>query len=363
MINIEKIQNIKMKKYLIAASVCATLGSGLLFSCKDTSGKNNAAITEIVSKIEQNKYKIGDKISIPIGNIEGITKVIVTVDEQEVPADFTIDGKKIGLGNHTVNLKFLKGEEETNSRDFTFVVYGDAPAAQWNYEIVGTYPHNPDYFTQGFYFKNGDIYEGTGLREGKTRLIKYKLGSTEPIKLYQIKDDVFGEGITELDGSIYQLTWQDRAIYKYDLDFNQTAKVDMPSQIIEGWGITTIGNELAITEGSQRIHFFDKDLKYLRTIQAFDSTQPYSYLNEIEYHDGLIYANVYLKSGHADNSNIVVIDPQNGAVKAEFNFGELKGKQGNPQAQELNGIAFKDNGNMLLTGKLWDKIFEVKIKK
>ena len=352
-----------MKKYLIAASVCATLGSGLLFSCKDTSGKNNAAITEIVSKIEQNKYKIGDKISIPITNLEGITKVIVTVDEQEVPADFAIDGKKIGLGNHTVNVKFLKGEEETNSRDFTFVVYGDAPAAQWNYEIVGTYPHNPDYFTQGFYFKNGDIYEGTGLREGKTRLIKYKLGSTEPIKLYQIKDDVFGEGITELDGSIYQLTWQDRTIYKYDLDFNQIAKFDMPSQIIEGWGITTIGNELAITEGSQRIHFFDKDLKYLRTIQAFDSTQPYSYLNEIEYHDGLIYANVYLKSGHADNSNIVVIDPQTGAVKAEFNFGELKGKQGNPQAQELNGIAFKDNGNMLLTGKNWDKIFEIKIKK
>ena len=66
---------------------------------------------------------------------------------------------------------------------------------------------------------------------------------------------------------------------------------------------------------------------------------------------------------HADNSNIVVIDPQTGAVKAEFNFAELKGKQGNPQAQELNGIAFKDNGNMLVTGKLWDKIFEVKIKK
>jgi len=352
-----------MKKYFIVATVCATICGSLFISCKDNNAKNNTAITEIVSKIEQNKYKIGDKISIPTASLEGITKVVVSVDEQEVPADFTIDGKKIGLGNHTVNVKFFKGEEETNSRDFTFVVYASEPAAQWNYEIVGTYPHNPDYFTQGFYFKNGDIYEGTGLREGKTRLIKYKLGSSEPIKLYQIKDDVFGEGITELDGSIFQLTWQDRAIYKYDLDFNQIAKLDMPSQVIEGWGITTIGNELAITEGSQRIHFFDKDFKYLRTVQAFDNTQPYSYLNEIEYHDGLIYANVYLKSGHADNSNIVVIDPQTGAVKGEFNFAELKGKQGNPQAQELNGIAFKDNGNMLLTGKNWDKIFEVKIKK
>ena len=76
-----------------------------------------------------------------------------------------------------------------------------------------------------------------------------------------------------------------------------------------------------------------ENFNYLRTVQAFDSQQPYSYLNEIEYHDGLIYANVYLKSGHADNSNIVVIDPQTGAVKAEFNFAELKGKQGNPQAQ------------------------------
>ncbi|MFV0180746.1 glutaminyl-peptide cyclotransferase [Empedobacter falsenii] len=352
-----------MKKYLIAASVCATVFSSLLFSCKDSSGKNNTAITEIVSKIEQNKYKIGDKIDIPLTSLEGITKVVVSVDGQEVPADFTIDGKTIGLGNHTVNLRFYNGEEETNSRDFTFVVYANEPAAKWSYEIVGSYPHNNDYFTQGFYFKNGNIFEGTGLRDGKTRLIEYKLGAMEPTKLYQIKDDVFGEGITELDGFIYQLTWQDRAIYKYDLDFNQVKKLDMPAQIIEGWGITTIGKELAVTEGSQRIHFFDDNFNYLRTIQAFDSQQPYSYLNEIEYHDGFIYANVYLKSGHADNSNIVVIDPQTGAVKAEFNFAELKGKQGNPQAQELNGIAFKDNGNMLVTGKLWDKIFEVKVKK
>ncbi|TGN29198.1 glutaminyl-peptide cyclotransferase [Empedobacter tilapiae] len=352
-----------MKKYLIAASVCATVFSSLFFSCKDSSGKNNTAITEIVSKIEQNKYKIGDKIDIPLTNLEGITKVVVSVDGQEVPADFTIDGKAISLGNHTVNLRFFKGEEETNSRDFTFVVYANEPAAQWSYEIVGTYPHNNDYFTQGFYFKNGNIFEGTGLRDGKTRLIEYKLGATEPTKLYQIKDDVFGEGITELNGFIYQLTWQDRVIYKYDLNFNQVQKFDMPAQIIEGWGITTIGKELAVTEGSQRIHFFDENFNYLRTVQAFDSQQPYSYLNEIEYHDGLIYANVYLKSGHSDNSNIVVIDPKTGAVKAEFNFAELKGKQGNPQAQELNGIAFKDNGNMLLTGKLWDKIFEIKIKK
>ena len=352
-----------MKKYVIVASVCATLGSSFIFSCKDNNAKNNTAITEIVSKIEQNKYKIGDKIIIPINDLEGVTKVVVSVDEREVPADFTIDGKTVGLGNHTVNLKFYKGEEETNSRDFTFVVYASEPAKQMTYEIVNTYPHNPDYFTQGFYFKNGNIFEGTGLREGKTRLIEYKLGATEPTKLYQIKDDVFGEGITELNGFIYQLTWQDRAIYKYDLNFNQIEKYDMPGQIIEGWGITTVGNELAITEGTQRIHFFDANLKYLRTIQAFDNEQPYSYLNEIEFHDGLIYANVYLKSGHADNSNIVVIDPQTGAVKAEFNFAELKGKQGNPQAQELNGIAFKDNGNMLLTGKNWDKIFEIKIKK
>ena len=194
-------------------------------------------------------------------------------------------------------------------------------------------------------------------------MIEYKLGATEPTQLYQIKDDVFGEGIAELNGFIYQLTWQDRVIYKYDSKFNQVQKIDMPAQIIEGWGLTAIGNELAVTEGTQRIHFFDENFAYLRTVQAFDNTQPYSYLNEIEYHDGLIYANVYLKSGHSDNSNVVVIDPQTGAVKAEFNFAELKGKQGNPQAQELNGIAFKDNGNMLLTGKLWDKIFEVKIKK
>ena len=126
--------------------------------------------------------------------------------------------------------------------------------------------------------------------------------------------------------------------------------------VIEGWGLTTVGDELAVSEGTQRIHFFDKDLNYKRTIQAVDNENIYLKLNELEYHDGLIYANVY------ETNTILAIDPVTGQVKAKLDLSEFKPKQTNPQADVLNGIAFK-NGDMLVTGKKWDNIYELKIKK
>jgi len=342
-----------MKKIVLMAVIASSLIS---FSCnKENASENNAAITEIVEGFETKPLKFGDKINIDTSALKDIDKVRITIDDKEIPNGSVISKDLVGLGNHSIFIEFLKGDEVKNSRDFTFIVLGNEAPTTGTYDLVNTYPHNNSYFTQGFYYKDGNIYEGTGLRN-ETRLAKYKLGSTTPDKEYKLVDDVFGEGITELDGKIYQLTWQDRVGYKYDQDFKQIEKFNLPGMIIEGWGITTVGDELAVSEGTQRIHFFDKDLNYKRTIQAVDNQNIYLKLNELEYHDGLIYANVY------ESNTILAIDPATGQVKAKFDLNEFRPKQTNPQADVLNGIAFKD-GNMLVTGKKWDNIYELKIKK
>lgn len=333
----------------------ALVASALLYSCKDDGSKNNTAITEIVEELSVKQFKLGDKLDINYSNLENIDQINVVVDGKEIPNGSTISKDLIGLGNHSITINFLKGTEVLNSREFTFLVLGDAPATPWKYEIVNTYPHNNKYFTQGFYYKDGYIYEGTGLRN-ETYLAKYQLGATTTENEYKVVDDIFGEGITELDGTIYQLSWQDRIGFKYDQNFNKQAQFNMPGIVMEGWGITTIGKDLAISEGTQRIHFFDKDFNYKRTIQAVDDKNAYSRLNELEFKDDLIYANIY------ETNSIVAIDYSTGQVKGIIDLSDLKPKQTNPQADVLNGIAFKGE-NMLVTGKKWDYIYEIKIIK
>ena len=333
----------------------ALVASAFITSCKNNEAANNNAITEIVSGIEQKQYKIGDKIDINFSNLEDVDNVKITIDGKVIPNGTTITEDVVGLGNHSIFIEFSKGNEISNSREFTFIVFGNEAAANWTYEVVNTYPHDNKYFTQGFYYKDGNIYEGTGLRN-ETYLAKYKLGDAKATKEHKVTADIFGEGITELNNSIYQLTWQDRSIFKYDLDFKLNQQFTMPAEVMEGWGITTVGNQLAISEGTQRIHFFDENLKHQRTIQAVDSENVYLNLNELEYKDGLIYSNVY------QSNTILAIDPASGQVKAKLDLSEFKPKQTNPNADVLNGIAFKGD-NMLVTGKKWDFIYEIKIKK
>ena len=341
-----------MKKIFLMALVASSM---ITYSCKDAAAANNNAITELVTSFEQKQFKLGDKIAIDFSTLENVDHVNITIDGKKVENGATITKDVIGLGNHSIFIEFLKGSEVLNSREFTFIVLGNEAPANWTYELVNTYPHDSKYFTQGFYYKDGFIYEGTGLRN-ETYLSKYKLGATTPENEYKVTADIFGEGITELNGTIYQLTWQDRLGFKYDQNFKQLEQFNLPGEVMEGWGITTIGNELAVSEGTQRIQFFDKDFKHVRTIQAVDNQNIYLKLNELEYHDGLIYANIY------ESNLIIAIDPATGQVKAKLDLSEFKPKQTNPKADVLNGIAFKGE-NMLVTGKKWDYIYEIKIIK
>ena len=233
----------------------------------------------------------------------------------------------------------------------------NAPVTHYSYQIVNIFPHDTNAFTQGLIFVDGNLYEGTG-QEGESSLREVDLKTGNVLKKVDVPEPYFAEGITLLNGKIYQLTWQHQVGFIYDAQkFEQIGKFTYDG---EGWGLTNDGHSLILSDGSNRIRFIDPDsFRVTKTIAVFDdSGKPIKDLNELEYIDGQIYANVW----HKDY--IVIVDPQNGRLTGWIDLSGLlqPGDVHNEEAV-LNGIAYDPAGKRLfVTGKLWPRIFEIKIK-
>jgi glutamine cyclotransferase len=234
---------------------------------------------------------------------------------------------------------------------------GDLPAAI-SYQIIKEYPHDPQAFTQGLEWRNGQLVEGTGqFGESNVRMVDLATGTV--IKEVKNKEEIWGEGVTVLNGKLYQLTWQNRIGYVYDA---ATLKLEREfAYNTEGWGITNNGKELIYSDGSSNLYFLDPaTLKENHRIGVYDNNGPQGNLNELEYIKGFIYANKW------QTDYILKIDPSSGKVVARADLGDLRGKSGidnaNPNADVLNGIAYDSATNRIfVTGKYWPKLFEVKL--
>lgn len=221
--------------------------------------------------------------------------------------------------------------------------------------VIRSYPHNRDAFTQGLVFYNGNLYEGTGLY-GRSSLRKIDLQTGWIEKIHNLPPDLFGEGITVLNNMIYQLTWKAMTGIIYDINsFNIVGYFDYP---FEGWGITNDGENLIISNGTNELFFYDPvSLEQTRVISVSYNGKAVNLLNELEYINGKIYANIW------KSNKIISIDPSTGKVINWYDLSNLhymvkaSGKVG-----VLNGIAFdKQNGKIFVTGKLWPKVFEIKL--
>ena len=221
--------------------------------------------------------------------------------------------------------------------------------------IINTYPHDKEAFTQGLVFNNGSIYESTGLY-GKSSLRKVNLKTGEVEKIHKLSDHHFGEGITILDDKIYQLTWRSKTGIVYELDsFEVVGFFNYP---FEGWGITNDQKNLILSNGTPNIYFYDPEtFKQVRKIKVTDKGEPVSLINELEYIDGKIYANIL------SSNKIISIDPQTGKVIDWYDLSDLLLKaQGDNKIDVLNGIAYdRQSGRIFVTGKLWPKLFEIKL--
>lgn len=231
-----------------------------------------------------------------------------------------------------------------------------AVVAKHGYEVVHAYPHDTGAFTQGLVFVDGKLYEGTG-QEGRSSLREVELQSGRVLKKVDVPMPFFGEGITLLNGKIYQLTWQHQIGFIYNAQtLEKTGQFNYTGQ---GWGITNDGHSLIISDGSNRLRFLDPDsFRVTKTIAVSDGSSPIDQLNELEYVNGEIYANIW------HDQRIVTIDPKNGRVTGWIDLnGLLQPGAVTDEEAVLNGIAYDQaSGRLFVTGKLWPQLFEIKIK-
>lgn len=228
-----------------------------------------------------------------------------------------------------------------------------APVAR--YQVVHVYPHDPQAFTQGLNFVDGVLYEGTGLN-GKSSVRKVKLENGQVLQIQKVGDEYFGEGIAVFRDRIFELTWRSEIGFIYDR--SSLARIGSFTYRGEGWGLTTDGTRLIMSDGSSSLRFLDPATqKETGRIQVRDGSVAVEELNELEFVKGEVLANVW------QTDRIARIDPKSGRVVGWIDLQGLLSPADAAQGVDvLNGIAYdaaKDR--LFVTGKLWPKIFEIKI--
>jgi glutamine cyclotransferase len=225
----------------------------------------------------------------------------------------------------------------------------------YSFNVVATYPHDDAAFTQGFVYHDGLLYEGTGLY-GRSSIRIAELSTGNIIEQVDLSDDIFGEGMTIMGDQVYQVTWKENTGFVYSMD--DLTEIRSFSYNGEGWGLTHDGNHLILSNGSSTLSFLDPEsLHVVRTVDVTYEGEPVSNLNELEYVDGVIYANIW----HLDQ--IVMINPNDGAAIGWIDLDGIQEHLGSTEGIDvLNGIAYNyETGRLLVTGKLWPNVFEIEL--
>lgn len=336
-------------------NLIAVLAFTALVSCnKDKEILNT--LNEYNLSMETKGYHFGDELALPKEVTDNAESISISFGDKET-SSLVVDPKFFTLGDNAVTFNIKKKNGEIISQDATINVFAKNPEAKLSYTIVKEYPHDPKNFVQGFQLEGNTIYESDG-QNGQSRILKYNLGSTTPIVSTPQTADVFSEGSTIVGDKVYQLTWQNKKGFIYNKsDLSLISEFAYPNLIGEGWGLTFDGKNLILSDGTKNIYFLEPNnpSKIVRYISVAGNTEAYEKLNELEYHNGFIYANVWQKP------IILKINPANGEVVGKFDFTEIAQKHTTNEDDVLNGIAFKGE-NMLVTGKNWDKIYEVSIQ-
>ncbi|MCK0159781.1 glutaminyl-peptide cyclotransferase [Allomuricauda sp. F6463D] len=285
------------------------------------------------------------------------------IDDKELPVEngkITLDLPT--LGNKILVAKFNVEEHAVEIKKNIRLLAASAPKV-YTYEIIASYPHDPGAYTQGLEFYKDTLYESTG-KKGFSTLRKVDYETGEVLTNIPMNNSVFGEGITIMNEKLYQLTWQSGLGYVYDISNLEKIKDFFYDKSREGWGLCNDGEKIFKSDGTEKIWFLDPEtLQEQGYIETVTNKSIFNRANELEYVDGKIYANVYQKE------SMMIIDATSGAIEGVINFGGLKNKvKKGPEWDEgnsvLNGVAFHpERKTFFVTGKNWDKLFEVKILK
>jgi glutamine cyclotransferase len=233
----------------------------------------------------------------------------------------------------------------------------DGPVPVYTYEIKNSYPHDRAAFTQGLIFRDGILWESTG-QYGSSSLRQVELKTGKVLKSVPVAKEFFAEGMTVFGGKVYQLTWQEKRAFVYDAkDFSRVGEFRYEG---EGWGLTHDGESLVMSDGTSTLRFLDPaTFAVRRTVRVEDGGRPVDQLNELEYVRGELLANVW------QTDRVARIDPRTGRVTGWIDLrGLLPASDTRGDEDVLNGIAYDEAGDRLfVTGKLWPKLFEIRLIK
>ena len=222
----------------------------------------------------------------------------------------------------------------------------------YTYQIVNTYPHDPNAFTEGLVFENGVLYESTGVY-GDSSVRRVDLTSGHVTREFILPDTFFGEGLTVVNDSLVQLTWQSNVGFVYNRETFEVVRNF--SYSTEGWGLTYDGHQLIMSDGTSNLYFLDP-VTFLKIgqVNVLDGKTPVTNINELEFVNGDLYANIWLQQ------KIAIINPKTGMVKSWIDLTEIY--QSNNMDAVLNGIAYDSKTDRLfITGKYWSNLYQITI--
>jgi len=290
-------------------------------------------------------------------------------DKKAVSVTFTVDNKEIAtsedlqavwvpegaiLGRHVLRASTTYDDGTVGTKLINMNVVARVAPELYSYSVIKKYPHNKNAYTQGLIYADGLMYESTGIKK-ESDLRKVDLNSGQIMQISKLEDQYFGEGITMLNDKIYMLTWESKKGFVYD-KYSLTLEREF-SYSGQGWGLTNDGTHLLMSDGTSAIRFVDpQSLREVHRIEIGDQNGPQTNLNELEYINGEIWANVY------QSDVIIAINPSTGEVTKKISFSNLLTPQERQGTDVLNGIAYdEETKKLFVTGKYWPSLFQVEI--
>jgi glutamine cyclotransferase len=348
-------------------------------SCSGRSGKtaeNKAAssvtvpeepslkLIKLILPEENAGFKLHGQIKIVIIPENNITpdSIRIWFDSQLVtvlksmPWEYSVSSLSVTkTGRKSLKVVAYKTRSKPQTITRFIIVYSDAAPKRNGYKVIKSYPHDKGAFTQGLVYENGLFYEGTG-QVGSSNLRKVEPETGKVIFQLNLEPPLFGEGIAILGERIFQLTWESKVGFVYNKStLKQINKIYYQT---EGWGLTTIGDKLLMSDGSNILYIMDPDqYNIISEIEVYDNEKMVDKLNELEYINGEIWANIW------QTDLIARIDPVSGKVIAYIDLkGILSDSETDTTIDVLNGIAYDQSGKRIfVTGKNWPKLFEIRI--
>jgi glutaminyl-peptide cyclotransferase len=318
---------------------------------------------KILSPEENAGFKLKGQIKIVLAkDKESTDSIKIWFDGQLVTVlkptqwEYTIASSYLSkTGRKSLKIAAYKSNSKPQTITRFLIVYSDMAPKRNGYKVVNTFPHDKDAFTQGLVYENGLFWEGTG-QPGSSNLRKVDPQTGKVLFQLNLESPLFGEGITILGDRIFQVTWQNKVGFVYNK--STLKEINKISYQTEGWGLTTIGNELVMSDGSNILYFMEPNqFSVISQLEVYDNEKKVEKLNELEYINGEIWANIW------QTDLIARIDPSSGKVIAYIDLKGILGESATDKNIDvLNGIAYDSAAKRIfVTGKLWPKLFEIKI--